>query len=270
MSDVSIEINANIEAYFNEHFYSDRTVKSIYKKISEGSATHRDVMHMAELEAKYISEAIERYYVASVLPDGILYQNIVESTLTPNLKECYEILADACYYVQSDLNAKAGISLKAVEPGLDKSRATVLVHQVTNKGTEGVGSNYIKEQIANFMYHIIDQHVEVNADFQKDAGLAPTIRRTRGADSNRRCQFCASNVYVGEYKSPNMPETIFQRHRGCKCSVVYSPGDGRLVGVHSKQNYKSYLEAVKGEREHLNRLDEMKASERKGARQSRS
>lgn len=270
MSDVSVEINEKIRAYFDAFFYNDRTVKSIYKRVAEGKATHRDLMKLSELSAKYLSEAIEKYYVPSALPDGILYQNIVEKSLTPNLEECYEAIADACYYIQSDLNALAGTSIKAVEPGLDTSRATVLVHQVTNKGAEGVGSNYIREQIANFMYHIIDQHMQVNAMVQKDAGLRPTITRTRGADSNRRCQFCASNVYAGEYNAPSMPSTIFQRHRGCRCSVVMSPGNGRLVGVHSQQNYKSYLEAVKGERDYLNRLDDMTPTERKLARNERA
>lgn len=270
VQDVSPEILERIEKEYELRFYNNATVKRIYKRIQNCEATMNDVRKLTEIASKAaydsISYAYEKAYGEGMLPNGVLYQNIVEKTLIPTMEESGLVIGEAFTMVQNDINKKAGLGLKAVHAPFDEERAEGLAKVVTNLRTAQLAGTKAKDQIENFLLVTLDQYIQTNIDFQKNAGLHPKINRVRGAGENEDCEFCAKLVYSGEYEAATMPIDIFRRHRGCKCIVTFDSGTGRLQGVHSKQIYADYASAQKKEREYLAELDKMSAAERKRKR----
>lgn len=266
MADVSAEILEAIEKNF-EKFYQDPVVKRIYGKIYEGTATYTDSHTLASLVARYKREAIEKAYLEAEKTGELtedVYGQIVKGTLDPELRDGRELVAEACGYVQKDLNHKSGIGLGVVDPGLNESRVDGLVKYVTEANEPKLSSTVVPGLLDTFHRSAVDEYLEANLDFQRDSGLAPQISRTRGANSNPKCAFCAGLVYTGDYKGDGMPDEIFSRHRYCHCNLLYSPmgGSGRVQDSWSKKEYASYQEAEKAQREYLTNLDKMTKDER--------
>lgn len=274
MNDISPEILAKIEEEFSKRFFSDEKVKRIYKKISEGIADYKDVHELAQLLGMNLTDVLETiydgYYKAGKLPNDTLYQNIVEKTLSPMIKEGDEIVAEAASCVQNDLNRRNGTGIKAVRPQVRKDRIDGLVQEVTNVRNTKLTKTTALDQIVNYTLSYVDHFIETNLGFLTDSGLKPKISRMRGPGMNPECDYCQRLVYTGVYKAPGMPKGIFRRHRGCKCVVLYDPADGgKIQGAHSKQEYTDYQEAIQRERNYLQKLDSMTPEERKYLRNSK-
>ena len=271
--DVSPEILEEIEKNF-EAYYKDPNVKRIYKKIIDGTATYADMQTLSSLVGKHVYQSIEKAYTdalkAGKLPDDKLYENIVNKTARPILREGHGLVTEACGDVQTDLNRKYGIRLNAVEPAINESKVTGLVYQITNTNETRLSRTVISGLIDAFYRSTVDDYVHANLEVQKESGLSPQISRTRGPNSNRKCAYCAALVYTGEYKGPSMPEEIFRRHRYCHCNVLYTGVNRKIQDVWSKQEYKDYREAEQKQRAYLNELDKMTPTERRLARNARA
>ena len=61
-------------------------------------------------------------------------------------------------------------------------------------------------------------------------GLKPKIVRRESGDC---CEWCKQ--VEGVYEYPNVPRDVYRRHRYCRCTVEYSPGDGKIQNVHTKK-----------------------------------
>lgn len=271
--DVSPEILEEIEKNFEE-YYKDPNVKRIYKKIVEGTATYSDMQILSRLVAKHIYQSTEKAYTNALdsgkLPDDKLYQNIVDKTMRPTLKNGHGLIVEACGDVQTDLNRMSGIKLNAVEPELNESKVSGLIYQITNTNETRLSRTVLSGLIDTFCRSVVDDFVHANLDFQKESGFSPQISRTRGPNSNSKCAYCAALVYTGEYKGPGMPAEIFRRHRYCHCNVLYNPMNGKFQDVWAKQEYKDYREAEQKQRQYLNELDKMTPTERRLARNARA
>lgn len=275
MIDISPEILEKLTEEFSDSFYKDQKVKQIYKKISEGRADYRDIYELSRLLGISLTETLEKVYYGfhklGKLPNDTLYQNIVEKTLAPMLEEGNSIIAEAASIVQNDLNRIAGTGIKAVTPPISKEKMKGLAIEVTNARSTKNTKTAAREQILNYAMATVDNFISSNMEFLKDSGLTPKITRMRGSNMNSSCDYCAQLVYSGPYEGPNMPEEIFRRHKGCRCIVLYDPGDGSgIQGVHSKKEYRDYSDAIKHEREYLTKLDKMSPKERKKVRNAKT
>lgn len=271
--DVSPEILEEIEKHF-DGFYRNPRVKRIYNKIIDGTATYLDMQTLSSLVATYMLNSAEAAYTDALergkLPNDTLYENIVNKTMMPTLKDGHGIITEACGYVQKDLNRKSGIKLDAVEPPFNEAKALGLVQAIANRNEVRLSQNVAVGLIDVFSRSIVDDFVQANCDFQKESGLDPQISRTRGANANSECSYCAERVYTGEYKGPNMPPEIFGRHRYCHCNVLYIPMNGKIQDVWSKREYQDYREAEQKQRQYLAELDKMTPTERRLARNARA
>lgn len=99
VQDVSPEILERIEKEYELRFYNNATVKRIYKRIQNCEATMDDVRRLTEIASKAaydsISYAYEKAYGEGMLPNGVLYQNIVEKTLIPTMEESGLVIGEA-------------------------------------------------------------------------------------------------------------------------------------------------------------------------------
>lgn len=77
--------------------------------------------------------------------------------------------------------------------------------------------------VTNYTQSIVDDHIKANIDFQGKAGIPVTVERIR--TGNHKCDFCEKRA--GKYTYPDVPDAIWQRHRECKCYIIYTTGDFR-------------------------------------------
>ena len=79
--------------------------------------------------------------------------------------------------------------------------------------------------IANKIGVTKDDIIKYNADFQKDAGLHPIIRRvwsgSYGSHDTRHTDNCEE--LAGEWEYGDEPRETYMRHEGCRCTVEYLP-----------------------------------------------
>lgn len=268
MNDVSPEILAEVEEYFDKAFYANEKIKRIYAKVRKGRASFAEMKNFAEMAGDILSEALEKAFSGGKLPDGKLYQNIAEKVITPMLQQNHSLVSEVCGYVMDDKNKAAKIGVKAVAAEFNAERAVTIAQIAANTGGVPKGSK-AAQLITNMSLSFVDDFIRVNADLHKELGMVPKIQRIYHG-GKETCEFCDERAYSGDYKGPDMPEGIFQRHRDCKCTLVYEPQKGIYQDPWSKKEAAEYERLVSDQRQYLTELDKMTPTERKLARNARA
>ena len=222
----------------------------------------------AEMAGDILSEALDKVFTSGDLPDGKLYQNIAEKVITPMLQQNHSLVNEVCGYVMDDKNAAAKIGVKAVTAGFNADRAEKIAQIAANSGGVKKGSK-AAQLITNMSLSFVDEFIQANADLHKDLGMVPQIQRIYHGKPGG-CGFCEDRIYSGEYRDPDMPEGIFQRHRDCKCTLIYEPQKGKYQDPWSKREASEYEQLVSDQRSYLTELDKMTPAERKLARNARA
>lgn len=122
------------------------------------------------------------------------------------------------------------ISLKAIKPEINQDRIDGIVNKISEYDDFKEGKWLLEEPIKNFAQSIVDDTIKTNADFQYKSGLTPKIVRKEVGSC---CDWCKE--VVGVYEYPDVPKDVYRRHRFCRCTVDYLPGDGRKQDVHTKK-----------------------------------
>lgn len=268
MNDVSPILLESVQKYFDMWFYSDKEVKKIYKKVRNGNATFKEMKRFSECAGSILCRALEATFTAENLPDGKLYQNIAEKVITPMLEQNHELISEVCGYVGDDLNRAARIGTNTVTAVFNADKAETVAQIAANCGEIKPG-NKAAQLVENATMSMVDDFIQANLEFQKKLGLVPQIQRIYHGRKNR-CEFCASLQYTGEYKGPGMPSNIFQRHRDCRCTLIYKPQKGPYQDPWSKAEKDDYHNLVAEQRKHLTELDKMSPGERRLARNARA
>lgn len=268
MNDVSPEILEAVKKQFDKEFYSNTKIKKIYEKVRKGKASFSEMKTFAEMAGDILSESLDKVFSSGDLPDGKLYQNIAEKVITPMLQQNHSLVNEVCGYVMDDKNAAAKIGVKAVTAGFNTDRAEKIAQIAANSGGVKKGSK-AAQLITNMSLSFVDEFIQANADLHKDLGMVPQIQRIYHSKPGG-CGFCEERVYSGEYKGPDMPEGIFQRHRDCKCTLIYEPRKGKYQDPWSKREASEYEQLVSDQRSYLTELDKMTPAERKLARNAKA
>lgn len=238
-ADVVPVLNEKIQTSFQANMMKDRRITQISNRIRDGTATFYDGHDYAERLGENLSKALRSNLNAETLPDGRLYYNIAQRTVTPALMENYELTNDVAEQIQSLLDAKQGIGLKSVKADFPKARIQGLIDKMT---TEGISLEdalvWLGEPIINNSEAFFDDFIDSNAKFRNDAGLKATLTRT--AESGC-CEWCANLAGIYDYGSA--PEDIYRRHEFCRCTVTYQTGK-RSQNVWSKRQWESSQEEI--------------------------
>lgn len=238
-ADVVPVLNEKIQTSFQANMMKDRRITQISNRIRDGTATFSDGHDYAERLGENLSKALRSNLSAETLPDGRLYYNIAQRTVTPALMENYELTNDVAEQIQSLLDAKQGIGLKSVKADFPKARIQGLIDKMT---TEGISLEdalvWLGEPIINNSEAFFDDFIDSNAKFRNDAGLKATLTRT--AESNC-CSWCAA--LAGIYEYGNAPDDIYRRHEFCRCTVTYQ-SERKSQNVWSKRQWESSQEEI--------------------------
>lgn len=202
---------------------------SVAKKVEKGTATYIDAEDYAYHTGKALSNALKQNIKEEILPNGHVPQNVAEKILLPTLRDNHSLVSGVTAQVQTSLNQKAGIGLKAQTIEFDAEMAEGLAHKLTNgafKDTRWV----LGAPIVTNSQAVVDRTLKKNVEFQAKVGLRPKIVREAEAHC---CSWCAD--LAGTYEYGSEPKDIYRRHANCRCSVDFKPGDGKRQNVWSKE-----------------------------------
>lgn len=232
--DIVPELLEKIQKEFKNKSEKSKVLKRKILDLKVGKATHIDSNEFAIEVGKILADVFKDEITSDVLPDGKMYYNIAKRLIEPNMKNNYDLVSDYSRDVQETLNKKSNISLKAIKPEVNQDRIDGIVNKISEYDDFKKGKWLLEEPIINFTQSVIDDLIKVNVDFQYDAGLSPKIIRK---ESGNCCDWCKS--LVGTYDYPDdVPKDVWRRHRFCRCTVDYLPGDGKIQNVHTKKVFQ--------------------------------
>lgn len=222
MEDVAPELLKKIRKEFDGAVNKSATLKGVEEKILKGTATYAEANQYAIEVGKILAKAYKNNLSAEVLPDGKMYYNIANRTITPTMKNNYDLISKVSMQVQKTLNDSAGIGIKAIVPEVNADRIAGIINRVSSADNYDDVSWILQEPVVNFSQSIVDDCIKVNSDFQGKAGLAPKIVRKLAGGC---CEWCAA--VAGTYTYPDVPDNVYRRHQRCRCTVDYIPSKSR-------------------------------------------
>lgn len=188
----------------------DPRVKRAIERLDAGYGTYRDANTVAVQVGKRIADEM------SITFD--------EEALKRYLAAGHEIITMTAETAQTNLNRAAKIGIK---PKLTKTP----VHKIEQTAAKIAAAEpevipaMCENILPSFMLEMVDDITKYNADFQKDSGLHPIIRRTWSGSypshDTRHTDNCEQ--MAGEWEYGDEPRETYYRHEGCRCTVEYFP-----------------------------------------------
>lgn len=249
--DIVPELLAIIEKEFDEKTFSSTKLKKALQALNDKKATYADANEFAIEVGDTLAEVLGKNITAEVLPDGKMYYNIADRIFNSTMSKNHELISSYAADVQTELNYNAGLKIKGQKAPLNQDRINGIVERLSAEDDFSTISWILDEPIKNFSQAIVDDTVKTNVDFQAKAGLQPKIVRK---EMGNCCDWCKE--VVGTYTYPDVPEDIYKRHRYCRCTVEYDPGDGRRQNVHTKKWLDPEKDAKIEVRKQIGREDE--------------
>lgn len=233
MEDIVPKLLDLIQKDFQKKFENNKKIKVLYENIKNGKSTYKEANEFAIHTGRILSNTFQMNFSTATLPDGKLYYNIADRTIRPMMKKNYDLVSDMCERVQEILNRESGIGIKGIPPKLNEDKIQGIIDIVSGKEKYDDVAYMLGEPIVNFTQSIVDDAVRANADFQYRAGLSPKIRRT---STGKCCNWCDKIAGVYNYEDvSNTGNNVFRRHKYCRCTIEYEPGDGKRQNVHTKK-----------------------------------
>ena len=230
MEDIAPKLIEDIQKGFKAKTRESRILKSKLLRLKDKNVDFKDASEFAQELGNLLSNVFGQEIKEELLPDGKMYYNIAQRLINIMLGEDFELINKYAKEVQRVLNKNAGLSLKPLGTKLNQDRIDGIVNRLAEAEKFSDVAWILKEPVVNFSMAIVDDVVKENADFHYNAGLSPKIIRK---ESGNCCDWCRE--IVGVYNYPEVPKDVYRRHRYCKCTVEYVPGDGKKQDVWSKE-----------------------------------
>lgn len=216
--------------------------RKILANIANGTGTYGDAGDLAYIVGKKLSGVLSKGITEDVISGLNISLEEAETVLKPLLREGYAVVIDPTEAVQTTINQKAGLGLKAKRPAFNEDRAQRLCEKIASYDSLEDSKWLLDSPIVNFVQAVVDESVRINSEFQFNAGLNPKIVRK---PSSGACDWCLA--LAGSYEYPGVPSDVFKRHEDCNCTVEYNPGGKKVQDVWSKK-WKEKQETEKKER----------------------
>ena len=230
-NDIAPALLKKLQKAFAEKFNQNKKIQELYQAIQEGRATYAEVNELSIEVGNILAEVFQENLSSSILPDGRMYYNIAKRTVEPMMKNNYNIVIDNGVVVQELLNRAAGIGIKVQVPPVNQSRIDGIIDRLDAEEVFDDIKWILDEPVKNFTQAAVDDLVKVNVEFHYNLGLRPKIVRKAAPGC---CKWC--DALEGEYEYPDgVPKDVYRRHRFCRCTVEYDPGDSRRQDVWTKQ-----------------------------------
>lgn len=230
VKDIVPGIYDEIDKTFKLKAKESKIIKDKLKILKNKKANYKDANEFAVEIGNILADTFQDKIKTGDLPDGKMYYNIAKRLIEPNMVRNHDLVSEYSREVQSLLNKKANISIKAQKADLNQDRINKLVDKITKYDSYDDGKWLLNEPIINFSQAVVDETIKKNANLHYKSGLKPKIIRKEHGNC---CDWCKE--IVGTYSYPDVPEDIYRRHRHCRCTVDYYPGDGKRQDIWSKK-----------------------------------
>ena len=230
MDDITPALLAEIQKTFGAKVKASNKLKRLLETVKSGKATYLDANDFAIELGDLLAQTFGELITPDKLPDGKMYFNIANRILNSTLKKNYKSVIGYTNIVQSGLNRAANIHLKNQVPRLNQNRIDGFINKISTAEKFEDVTWVLQDPIVNFTQSVVDDAIDVNANFQTKAGLNPMITRKVFGHG---CDWCRN--LAGTYDYRDKPVDIYRRHQRCRCTVEYNPGDGRRQNVWSKK-----------------------------------
>lgn len=222
MIDIAPELLEKLKRAFSEKFNNNKKIGKILSTIREGNPTYAEINDLSIEVGDILAEVFQENLSSDILPDGRMYYNIAKRTIEPMMINNYDIVTDNAVIVQETLNRQAGMGIKAQVPPINQSRIDGIINRLDEEELFDDIKWILDEPIKNFTQAIVDDAVKKNTEFHEGLGLVPSVTRIVQGDC---CDWCRE--VAGTYRYPDIPDDVYRRHRFCRCTVEYDPGDGK-------------------------------------------
>ena len=229
MIDIAPELLEKLKTSFSEKYSKSKKIDKILSTIRDGKPTYSEVNDLSIAVGDILAEVFQENISQDLLPDGRMYYNIAKRTVEPMMINNYDIVTDNAVIVQEILNKNAGIGIKAQVPLINQSRIDGIINKLDEAEFFDDVKWILDEPIKNFTQSIVDDVIEKNIGFHKGLGLTPKVTRIVQGDC---CDWCKE--VAGIYYAPDIPDDVYRRHRFCRCTVEYDPGDGKKKSAWKK------------------------------------
>ncbi|MCJ0600299.1 hypothetical protein [Enterococcus cecorum] len=221
--DIVPELLRNIQNDFDKEKENSELVQQLLKILEEGQANYLNANAYAVEIGELLSKVLNKNVTAERLPDGKMYFNIADRILNNTLHNNYKLITDYSMEVQSKLNKKANLHIKAIQPPINQDRINGIVNRISSEDSINDIKWILGEPIINFSQSIVDDSIKINTEFHYKIGLSPEIKRVA---VGKACKWCKE--LEGKYSYPeNVPKDVYHRHENCRCTVDYNPKDGK-------------------------------------------
>lgn len=211
-----------VSMVYNDRFYSDPLIRSLYRRVADGKATYAEVQTFAQRASVICSEVLMDY-----APEAD-FAEWARELVTPSLTQMHGLIDDVAQQVQTHLNRVAELGIKAQSVPVDAERIGGIASALEAAEDTAQAESLLRRTSENYARHVGDEAVRRNAAFQSRAGLKPTIRRTSAA---KCCAWCAEVAGTYDYADVSQQgDNIWRRHLDCRCLITYiAPGRTETV-----------------------------------------
>src|SRR5574344_7019 len=220
-NNIYLDLLEKIKDEFNLRFIDNKKIDKLNQLLLNKKATYKEANELALEVGEILKDVFGENITENILEDGILTEEIANILIRPNMMRNYDIVSTYSTDVQQLLNRQSGVGLKAMKPPMNKNRIDGIVKKIAEKEFNDT-KWLLEEPVINFTQSIVDNVIEFNSELQYKSGLKPMIVRKEFGGC---CDWCRK--VVGEYKYPDVPDDVYKRHRYCRCTVEYLPGEGR-------------------------------------------
>ena len=205
---------------------AERTTK-LNDVLNKAKATYDDANDYSIKTGETLSETLLNGITDDLIFDGKLPYGAAKEIIFPMIHDNYELVTKYCEGVQNALNEQANIHLKYVKPEFEKDRAYGIINGISRDEYDKIKNSFLGETIINQSQDIVTESVKANAKFQYETGMHPKIVRTVAGGC---CDWCANLAGTYDYETVKATgNDVWRRHRYCRCTVTYDPGNGKRV-----------------------------------------
>lgn len=131
----------------------------------------------------------------------------------------HSMVSEVCVRVQEEMNTKAGLGIRAIEPKFDGDRAYGIVKELRDNPEFFNIEKTFYDQLTNFTQNVVDDAVRDNAELQSNAGIKAYVVRTPEYGA---CPWCVDLAGTYDYQDvKDKGNDVWRRHENCRCTIDY-------------------------------------------------
>lgn len=131
----------------------------------------------------------------------------------------HSMVSEVCVRVQEEMNARAGLGIRAIEPKFDGDRAYGIVKELRDNPEFFNIEKTFYDQLTNFTQNVVDDAVRDNAELQSNAGIKAYVVRTPEYGA---CSWCVGLAGTYDYQDvKDKGNDVWRRHENCRCTIDY-------------------------------------------------